>query len=193
MKFEIRKMTALVSILSVLTALVAVAGTSTIAIAIAIAALGAGASAFITIFYSKRLSIERERRRIFIIYAREDINEARKLCQDLKDRGFNPWLDVEEIVPGEVWRESVLTALEKSTVALVLISENMNTKRGFAQKEVKAALDVLQEREKGKSPVIPIRLTNTTVPKILAHIQRVDLFEEDGIGRLEVGLKWIKA
>jgi hypothetical protein len=191
-KYENTKyLTAIISSLSVMIAFFAVASSSTIAIIILISAIFAGASAFISISYSKRLSIEREKNRIFIIYAREDLNSARKLWQDLKDRGFNPWLDVEEILPGAVWRKSVLQSLEMSAAAVVLISENLKMKRGFAQKEVKAALEVLQERGKGESPLIPIRLNDTSVPKMLSHIQWVDLFENDGLDRLEVGLKRI--
>ena len=164
-----------------------------IEIATAIAAIGAGASAYISILYSKKLRLEREKRSIFIVYSREDLDAARQLYKDLKDRGFNPWLDVEEILPGEVWRESVLRALEKSAVAIVLISENLSKKRGFVWKEVKAALEVLQEREPGKSPVIPVRLTDTKVPIRLSHIQWVDLFREDGLDRLETSLKHMTA
>ena len=43
--------------------------------------------------------------------------------------------------------------------------------------------------EKGKSPIIPIRVDETTIPDYLSHIQGVDLFSKDGINKLEHGLK----
>ena len=147
----------------------------------------AGSAAFVNIMLSQRLSRKREQQWIFLIYAREDIQVARKLAAELREHGFKPWLDVEEIVPGQVWQNAVLRAIEQSAAALVLVSEHIS-KRGFVQEELKAALNVLQERDKNISPVIPVRLDNSEVPEKLSHIQWVNLFEENGMERLMAGL-----
>jgi hypothetical protein len=151
------------------------------------AAIVAACAAVMSIVLSRRLARERDRRRVFIVYAREDLNAARKLAEDLKENGFNPWLDVDEITPGQVWQKAVLRSLEESATALVLVSQHLS-KKGFVQDELKAALDILQERQKDVSPVVPVRLDDSPVPERLSHIQWVNLFEENGLGRLIAGL-----
>ena len=42
---------------------------------------------------------------IFIRYATEDVGFVFKLYKDLKDRGLNPWLDKEELLPDKHIRE----------------------------------------------------------------------------------------
>jgi hypothetical protein len=44
---------------------------------------------------------------VFISYAREDSGAAKRLQQDLKDAGLNPWLDKEEILPGQNWQNQI--------------------------------------------------------------------------------------
>lgn len=152
-------------------------------LATALAAVAASMSILIT----RRFERERERRRVFLIYAREDIEVARRLAADLKESGFRPWLDVDEIVPGQIWQKAVLKALEESAVALVLVSKNL-AKKGFVQEELKVALESLQERDKEISPIVPVKLDDSEVPEQLAHIQWVNLNEEGGLERLLSGL-----
>ncbi len=157
-----------------------------------IATLLAATAAAMSILWSRRLSKERENQRVFLIYAKEDLEAARRLAGQLRERGFRPWLDVEEITPGQLWQKAVLQALEESAAALVLVSEHLE-KKGFVQEELRAALSALQEREENVSPVIPVRLSEAPVPSGLAHVQWVNLFEPDGIDRLETGLRKVTA
>jgi hypothetical protein len=169
MRYERKKeLSALLSIVSVVVTL-GVALTSKVlveresfVIMSGIAALLAASGAYISVMWSRRLAREREKGRIFLIYAREDIEAARRLTHELKERGFHPWLDVNEITPGQVWRKAVLRALEESAAALVLVSPNLE-KNGFVQEELKVALETLQESEKDVSPVLRMdRMPNST-------------------------------
>jgi hypothetical protein len=157
-----------------------------------IAVVLAAGGAYQSIMLSRHLTLKREKQRIFLIYAKEDLDAARKLTDELKERGFHIWLDVEEIVPGQIWRKAILKALEESRAALVLVSQNLE-KKGFVQEELKVALETLQENEKDVSPVVPVLLGNAPVPDVLSHIQAVNLSEPGGIERLEEGLKRIVA
>jgi len=199
MRYQRRKeFTALLSIISVFMtiaiALVAnmfIGGYSkSFTLVTAFAALLAAMAATMSIIISRRLSREREKRTVFLIYAREDLEAARKIAAYLREQGFSPWLDVEEITPGQVWQKAVINALEKSATAIVLVSKNF-AKKGFVQEELKVALEILQEREKDMSPVIPVRLDDTEVPERLSHIQWVNFFEENGLERLLKGLSRI--
>ncbi len=154
---------------------------------IVLAASLAAVAALMSIMVSRRLGREREKRRVFLIYACEDLEAARKLAADLRERGFNPWLDIEEITPGQVWQKTVIHALEKSAAAIALVSKYFS-KKGFVQEELKVALEILQEREKDISPIIPVRLDDSEVPERLSHIHWVNLFDENGMDLLSKGL-----
>lgn len=199
MRYERRKeITAFLSITSVLVTIVAALSmnmfidglTKSFTLVTGISALIAAMAAIMSIMMSRHLERERERRRIFLIYAREDIEAARQLADELKQNGYNPWLDVLEITPGQIWQRAVLRALEESSIAIVLISQHLS-KQGFVQKELKIALDTLQEKEKDMSPVIPVRLDDSPVPDRLSHVQWVNLFEANGMERLLMGLSKI--
>ncbi len=151
------------------------------------AALVAGLASYLNIMMSRRLSKAREQQRIFIIYAREDIDVARKLVTELREHGFKPWLDLDEITAGEIWQKAVIRALEESAVALVLISKNLS-KNGFVNEELKVALETLQAPKRDMSPLLPVRLDDSEVPKQLSHVQWVDLYEKNGMEQLLNGL-----
>ncbi len=199
MNYEKKKLiVALFSISSLIIAMVAVVFVqkgitssydSKIITMITAAAVVAALSSFVNIFMSNRLNTEREKKKIVIIYAREDLKVAYELYMELKEKGFNPWLDVEDILPGDIWIKTVNRAIEESVAGLVLVSEHFVKKDGFVKEELKIALATMKESEKGSSPIIPIKISSTAIPKELSHIQWVDLNEPNGHERLELGLK----
>jgi len=115
--------------------------------------------------------------KIFLSYAREDEKIAQKIYSDLQNNGLKVWLDKNEILPGENWKLKITKAIKESTHFLALISDNSVNKRGFVQKELKLAFEVLQEMPESEIYMIPIRINNC-VPKDnkLNDIQWVDLF-----------------
>jgi hypothetical protein len=51
---------------------------------------------------------------IFLCYARQDEDAVRELYQRLSAAGFKPWMDQEDIHPGERWQASIDRAIEQS-------------------------------------------------------------------------------
>jgi len=49
--------------------------------------------------------------KVFISYAREDAEIARRIYRDLKALGAQPWLDTEALLPGQKWSQQVATCL----------------------------------------------------------------------------------
>jgi hypothetical protein len=124
---------------------------------------------------------------IFISYAREDVEAARRLYRDLKNAELNPWLDEEVLLPGQNWKSAIRKAIKESRFFIALLSSNSVKKRGYVQRELKEALDVLLEFPKSAIYVIPARLDdNETDDERLLEIHRVDLFPD-----WEKGLKKI--
>ena len=95
---------------------------------------------------------------VFISYAREDYKTAKRLYDDLKHNGVTPWMDKENILIGQKWRVSIGQAIKECTYFMALLSNNSVTKRGCVQKELKLALDILDELPQSGVFILPILL-----------------------------------
>lgn len=116
-------------------------------------------------------------KKIFISYAREDRETALRLFRDLATYGLEPWIDLERLLAGERWKEIIEREIRISSHFIALISKNSIDKRGFFQRELSYALDVLTEVPPQDVFVIPVRL-DETVPQhaTLQDLHWVDLF-----------------
>ncbi len=55
-----------------------------------------------------------EKPKVFISYGRENLQEAKRLYDDLTLMGCAPWLAVESLVPGTKWKPAVSKAIRDS-------------------------------------------------------------------------------
>ncbi|MCP4107089.1 MAG: toll/interleukin-1 receptor domain-containing protein [Desulfobacteraceae bacterium] len=117
--------------------------------------------------------------KVFISYAREDYEIALKIYSDLKRSDVKPWLDQEDIYPGENWEKSTIKAIEDCNYFLALLSPNSVSKKGFFQKELKTAFDVAGKHPEGKIFIIPACIDYCLLPDMFQHIQYVNLFPSD--------------
>jgi hypothetical protein len=122
--------------------------------------------------------------RIFLCHASNDKPPVRDLYRRLKADGFAPWLDEEDLLPGQTWRNEISRAVRISDVVLVCLSQQSVNKTGYVQKEIKFALDVADEQPEGAIFLIPLRLEQCEVPDRLSHLQWVNLYEEGGYAHL---------
>jgi hypothetical protein len=95
---------------------------------------------------------------IFLSYAQEDFESARRLFNDLKALGVNIWFDKESLLPGQNWRVAITGAIKRSRYFLAVLSGNSVTKKGYVQKEMKHALEVVDEYPETEIFLIPVRL-----------------------------------
>jgi len=121
---------------------------------------------------------------IFISYARDNDKQARELYNRLKQAGFNPWLDQENIFPGQDWENEIRKAIKDADIFLACLSKNSLQKRGVIQKEFKLASEVLNEYPDSKVYFIPVRFDDCEVPERMAKLQWVDLFSPVGYAKL---------
>lgn len=96
--------------------------------------------------------------RPFISYASEDRHVATRLRDDLLLLGATPWLDVIDLRAGEDWKVAIEQALRGSSHVIVLLSNQSVSKRGYVQREVARALELLAEFPPNTIFVIPVRL-----------------------------------
>lgn len=131
-------------------------------------------------------------RRIFLAHASEDKPAIRQLYKELRARGFAPWLDVEDLLPGQVWKTEIPKAIRGAGVFLACLSSRSVAKAGYVQNEFRLALAAFGERPPGSIYLIPVRLDDCEVPDLqipdlglgLRDVHWIDLFAEDGLDRL---------
>jgi len=125
----------------------------------------------------EEIQLIKNKKKVFISYAKEDYEVAKQLYEDLKRSGLTPWLDSEELLPGQRWKVVVNQAIKDSSYFLALLSSNSISKNGFVQKELKMALEILDEIPTNKIFIIPIRLDDCKPTDVkLQDLHWVDLF-----------------
>lgn len=126
--------------------------------------------------------------RVFLCHASQDKPVVWKLHRYLIQHGVQPWLDQNELLPGQSWQVEIPKAIDNSDVILVCLSKNSINKEGYVQKEIAFALDKALEKPEGTIFIIPVKLEECEVPKRLSSYQWVDYFRADGRKRLLMGL-----
>jgi formylglycine-generating enzyme required for sulfatase activity len=123
--------------------------------------------------------------RIFLCHASEDKAKVREVYHRLQAiDGFEPWLDEEDLLPGQDWALEIQQALQTSDFILIFLSRNSVAKRGYVQREMKLALDAWQEVPEGAIHTIPVRLDDCDVPESFRRYHWTNLFEPKGFDRI---------
>lgn len=127
--------------------------------------------------------------KVFLCHSSTDKPIVRKLYQKLHAEGIAPWIDEEDLLPGQDWQQEIPKVVRAADVVLVCLSQNSITKAGYVQKEIKHALDIADEQPEGEIFIIPVRLEECKVPERLSRWHWVNLFEENGYAKLMRALK----
>jgi hypothetical protein len=102
----------------------------------------------------------------------------------LKERQVEPWLDEEDLIPGQDWELEISKAVRASHIVIVCLSLSSANKTGYLQKEIRKVLDVADEQPEGQIFLIPLKLEECDVPSRLLKWQWVNYFEERGFEKL---------
>jgi hypothetical protein len=127
--------------------------------------------------------------RVFLCHSNRDKPAVRILYRRLLVDGLSPWLDEEDLLPGQKWDAEIPKAVRSSDAVIICLSHGSTNKRGYVQKEIRYALDIAAEQPEDMIFLIPLRLEECNVPSSLSKIQWVDFFEDRGYERLMLALK----
>lgn len=125
--------------------------------------------------------------RVFIAYVIEDLIQARRLCEDLRANGILPWLDQDQLLPGQNWPQAIQRAIEASDIFVACFSTKAISKTGQFQNELRYALAYARKMPLDSIFMIPVRLDACTIPaRMTKQVQYVDVFPDwdRGIKRL---------
>jgi hypothetical protein len=83
-------------------------------------------------------------------------------------------MDIYSIKGGENWLRAINKAIDECEIFLAILSNNSVSRRGIIQKELKKAMDKLEEMLPGDIYIIPIRIDDCPIPDLLKHVQALD-------------------
>ncbi len=131
--------------------------------------------------------------RVFLCHSSADKPAVRELYQKLRaEPWISPWLNEEDLYPGEDWNLAIEKAIETSDVIIICLSHNSITKEGYVQKEIKKALDFSEYKPEDIVFIIPVRLEECKPPNRLVKWQYTDYFgdyKEKEFRKLMVSLR----
>jgi formylglycine-generating enzyme required for sulfatase activity len=131
--------------------------------------------------------------RVFLCHSSNDKPTVRELYKKLRaETWIEPWLDEEELYPGQDWNMEIEKAVEAADAIIVCLSKGSITKEGYVQRELRSVLDFADYKPEGTLYIMPVRLEECEPPRRLRIWQYVDYFEgqrERAFQRLLVSLK----
>lgn len=129
------------------------------------------------------------RLRVFLCHANADKPAVQSFSEKLSMDGFEVWLDLESLIPGQDWRMEIPKAIRSADVVIVFLSQGSISREGYVQKEIKFALDVADEKPEDTIYIMPAKLEECQVPERLNRWQWVELYKDNGYDRLVNALR----
>lgn len=112
-----------------------------------------------------------KRGKVFISYARQDIEVARNIFLELKSQGFSPWMDKPPLpyenyglLPGEFWDVRLKSEIKDAQFLIAILSSNSVQKKGYVQREFRLALDLMNEIPSDGLFLFPLLLDDCDIP-----------------------------
>lgn len=130
-----------------------------------------------------------ENKKVFLSHSSIDKNIVTSIALDLQERKVTTWLDAYDILPGESIMSKINKGLEECKYVLLFLSKN-SVKSSWVTKEWETVL--WDEINSGKIKVIPVKLEECEIPKILQTKKYIDFTVDYNTGLYEI-IKTIKA
>ena len=102
---------------------------------------------------------------VFVAYASEDLELARRLAEALRAADCSPWLDKDRLMPGQHWTRSIERAIQEADAFVACFSKRSVSKRGQFQSELRHALACAEKRPLDDVFLLPVRLETCVVPQ----------------------------
>ncbi len=118
---------------------------------------------------------------IFLSYASQDAEAARRICEVLRTAGLEVWFDQSELRGGDAWDASIRKQIKECALFVPIISANTNAREeGYFRLEWKLAVDRSHLMADNKAFFFPVILGGVAEPAALVP----DKFRERQWSRL---------
>lgn len=113
--------------------------------------------------------------KVFISYAKEDLDLASHIYDCLSIQGYICWMDTHNLLPGENWDMTITNAINNHDFVVLILSKNSVTKEGYVQKEVKEALRQLEYKPDNTIYILPVLVGNIEIPTRIKHLHCISV------------------
>ena len=121
---------------------------------------------------------------VFLSYASPDRDRVLPFHDWLQSSGYPVWMDCRQLLPGQNWNLELLRAIDAAALIVIFLSSNSVQRRGYVQRELKIAMDHLQERLSDDIYLIPILLDDVPLPDHLRGIQAISASDPECKSRI---------
>ncbi len=119
------------------------------------------------------------KKKVFISYAREDHESALAIKELLEKNGVATWFDIDDVIPGAIWRENARTAIEEVDYFIALLSDaSINKRDGYVWEEFALALTKQREFPDNRIFIFPVSIDSTDIPKEFASYNCLPLSDK---------------
>ena len=114
---------------------------------------------------------------IFLSYASQDAEAARRICDSLRATGLEVWFDQNELVGGDAWDQKIKRQIRECALFVPVISAATNARlEGYFRREWKLAVDRTHDMAEEKAFLMPVVIDATTdaaasVPEKFREVQ----------------------
>ncbi len=114
---------------------------------------------------------------VFLSYASQDADAARKICQALRAAGCEVWIDQSELHGGDAWDAKIRGQIRECALFVPLISANTNARlEGYFRREWKQAVERTHDMDESLPFLVPVVIDGTSdagarVPEKFRHFQ----------------------
>lgn len=114
---------------------------------------------------------------VFLSYASQDVEAAKKICDALRGAGIEVWFDQSELVGGDAWDQKIRGQIKTCALFLPVISATTNARReGYFRREWKIAVDRTHDMDEALPFLVPVVIDDTSdagafVPEKFREVQ----------------------
>ena len=100
---------------------------------------------------------------VFLSYAREDAEPARRIAEALRGFGVEVWFDQSELRGGDVWDQKIRRQIKECTLFVPIISRHTQAREeGYFRREWRLAVDRTQDMAESRAFFVPVIVDDTS-------------------------------
>ncbi|MBI2813016.1 MAG: toll/interleukin-1 receptor domain-containing protein [Opitutae bacterium] len=99
---------------------------------------------------------------VFLSYAREDTDAARRIAEALRGFGVEVWFDQNELHGGDAWDAKIRRQIKECALFVPLVSQQTEERtEGYFRREWKIAIDRTQDMGSSRAFIVPVVIDGT--------------------------------
>jgi hypothetical protein len=125
---------------------------------------------------------------VFLSYASQDVDAARRICEALRSGGLEVWFDQSELRGGDAWDQKIRRQIRECALFVPVISANTQSRlEGYFRREWRLAVERMYDMAAEKAFLVPVVIDATgdrtaTVPEEFRAVQGTRLPDGDTPG-----------